>query len=257
MSPSKSRSRSEDRRAASLRRHVERELVEGLATRERRSLIERLRGNVEQRRGWDRAVAGFRALEQREVSNFELDQVERWLFEDLDESGLLAEARPEPSRRWTYLAATLATLAAAASLLLWLDEDPAPPTIASITLDTIASNTLQARGDHGWTRPLALELVCGEPARPAAARGCGLDELLGFSLRLGDEEARLHESPDVVQHRARIEPEEFGELLVRARLERAQTQHPQARRRAACSDPRLGVRVGLRVAHIGSLSATD
>ena len=190
MSPSKSRSRSEDRRAASLRRHVERELVEGLATRERRSLIERLRGNVEQRRDWDRAVAGFRALEQREVSNFELDQVERWLFEDLDESGLLAEARPEPSRRWTYLAATLATLAAAASLLLWLDEDPAPPTIASITLDTIASNTLQARGDHGdhgWTRPLALELVCGEPARPAAARGCGLDELLGFSLRLGDE----------------------------------------------------------------------
>jgi hypothetical protein len=166
----------------SLRRVIERELVEGIAARRRRTLVERVRGNPDQRSGWDQAIAAFRVLEQREVSRFELDQVERWLFDDLDEAGLIEDRKPGPGRRWTTIAMTLATVAAAALLLVWIG-----PESPSETLERDPVDELQARGDPGFARPLALELVCGEPARPAAARGCALHELLGFSLRLGDE----------------------------------------------------------------------
>jgi hypothetical protein len=167
----------------SLDRLIERELIGGIAAPRRRTLIERLRGNPDQRRGWDRAIAAFRVLEQREVSRFELDQVERWLFDDLDESGIVEARGSKLGRRWPALVAALTTLAAAATLLLIVDPESAheDPAIAPGT------DELQPRGEHGWTRPLAIDLVCGEPARPAAARGCSLDELLGFSLRLGDE----------------------------------------------------------------------
>ena len=49
-----------------MRRLLERELIAGLGARRRRALVERLRGNVDQRRGWDRAIAAFRVLERRE-----------------------------------------------------------------------------------------------------------------------------------------------------------------------------------------------
>jgi hypothetical protein len=169
----------------SLRRLIERELIAGIAAWRRRTLIERVRGNPDQRRGWDRAIAAFRVLEQREVSGFELDQVERWLFEDLDAAGVVADrpAREGVGRRWTTLALTLVSVAAV-GLLVWIDPgSPTPITLAVID----DADDMQPRGEDGWTRPLALELVCGSPARPAASRGCNLDELLGFSLRLGDE----------------------------------------------------------------------
>jgi hypothetical protein len=169
-----------------LAERIERELIEGLRAPRRRELIERLRGNPDQRRGWDRAIAAFRALERREVSRVEVDQVERWLFEDLDAAGVIADRAPAQGRRWTTLAAALATLATSAALLLWIDRDPtSDEPIAELA--QVEVDELRARGARTWTRPLALDLACGEPVRAAPQRGCRLDELLGFSLRLGDE----------------------------------------------------------------------
>lgn len=167
-------------KAGGLRRSIERELIEGLGGDRRRALIERLRGNPEQRRGWDRAIAAVRVLEQREVSNFEIEQVERWLFDDLDEAGT-SPRRAAPTRRWAGIAALCATLAAAAALLVWIEPDSTEPLRVSDV------GELAARGALHQPRPLALDLVCGKPARAATLHGCRLDELLGFSLRLGDE----------------------------------------------------------------------
>jgi hypothetical protein len=166
-----------------IRRLLERELISGIGVRRRRALIERLRGNAEQRRGWDRAIAAFRVLERREVSRFEIDQVERWLFEDLGEQGVVAPTRPR--WRWSWLLASVATVASAASVLLWLDARS--PGESEWTTATGSSDELVARGDARFARPLALELVCGQPVRSAATRGCSLDETLGFSVRLGAE----------------------------------------------------------------------
>jgi hypothetical protein len=164
-----------------MRRLLERELISGIGARRRRAMVERLRGNAEQRRGWDRAIAAFRVLERREVSNFEIEQVERWLFEDLGEQGVVATGRP--SWRWGWLLAGMATIASAAAMLLWVDaQSPGEPgEVPSATDDLVA------RGDARFARPLALELVCGQPVRSAATRGCSLDETLGFSVRLGSE----------------------------------------------------------------------
>jgi hypothetical protein len=201
---------------AALRRSLERELIDGLAAKPRRALIERLRGNATLRRAWDRAIASFRALEQREVSQTELDQVERWLFEDLADEGLLAAApAPARTRRSVTLAAMFAALASTAALLVVLgpgDESGG----AGLAAHGMISDELVARGGLAHARPLALELVCGKPARPAAQRGCTTDELLGFSIRLGDETldaraaAALAEAP---LHLAVFGIDERGELL--------------------------------------------
>jgi hypothetical protein len=167
------------RRPGQLRRAVERELSRGLSPRRRRALIERLRGNEAERRGWDRAIAAVRALEDRSVSRFELEQVERWLFEDLAADGVIAKAPARRRRGSAWLGATLATIASAVALVWWIGRDEAGP--------TLAGDELVARGAGQLARPLALEPLCGEPPRPARARGCALDELLGFSIRLGDE----------------------------------------------------------------------
>jgi hypothetical protein len=167
-------------RQTGMRRLLERELIAGLGPRRRRALIERLRGNAEQRRGWDRVIAAFRVLERREVSRFELEQVERWLFEDLAEQGVVAPART--TRRWAWLGGLAVTLASAAAVLLWIDGEPNE--LPAVVDD---SDQLVARGVDRFARPLALELVCGHPVRAAAARGCTLDETLGFSIRLGAE----------------------------------------------------------------------
>ena len=161
-----------------LRRAIERELITGLRPRRRRALLERLRGNASARRRWDRAVAAFRVLEDRSVSRFELDQVERWLLDDLP------EARPATRSSRLGLWAALGTLFAtvgAVLLLVWPQFDEfdqlggqAPGELAEFT----------ARGRRAWQRPLALEPVCGQPTRAAHRRGCELDELLGFALRL-------------------------------------------------------------------------
>jgi hypothetical protein len=161
-------------RPGQLRRAVERELNVGLAPWRRRALIERLRGNATERRGWDRVIAAIRVLENKSVSRFEIDQVERWLFEDLADEGVVVE----PARRrrgWAWLGATLATIATAATLVWWIGKPQVPE-----------QDELVARG-QSHARPLALEPVCGEPPRPARDRGCELDELLGFSVRLGTE----------------------------------------------------------------------
>jgi hypothetical protein len=160
-----------------MRRLLERELIAGIGARRRRALIERLRGNAAQRRGWDRAIAAFRVLERREVSRFEIDQVERWLFEDLGEQGVLAPVRPR--FRWAWLGGVAATLLSAAALLMWIDADPA--------LDgaSVEQDELVPRGGDRFARPLAIELMCGQPVRSAVTRGCSIDETLGFSLRLG------------------------------------------------------------------------
>jgi hypothetical protein len=164
-------------RLTGMRRLLERELIAGIAPRRRRALIERLRGNVEQRRGWDRAISAFRVLERREVSRLEIEQVERWLFEDLDEQGVVAPARPR--WRWAWLGGIAVTLASATAVLLWIDGEPGEL--------PAASDELVARGDDRFARPLALELMCGQPVRAAATRGCTIDETLGFSIRLGAE----------------------------------------------------------------------
>jgi hypothetical protein len=176
------------KRLSAMRRQAERELIVGLAPRRRRALIERLRGNVEQRRGWDRAIAALRVLERREVSRFEIDQVERWLFEDLGEQGVVAAARPR--WRWAWLGGVAVTIASAAAVLLWIDggagesvELPAAPDDAE---ELVARG--EAPGEDRFARPLALELVCGQPVRAAATKGCTLDETLGFSIRLGAED---------------------------------------------------------------------
>lgn len=173
-------------RQSPLRRAVERELIEGLGRRRRRALIERLRGNTDARRGWDRAIAAVRALERRSVSRFEIDQVERWLLEDLDDAGVLAHS----GGRWRGLAWMGAGVAAIAMVALawWLVPRTDRP------------DEFAVRGS-GWARPLAIEPVCGTPPRPARAQGCRLDELLGFSVRLGAEQldaealAALSEAP--------------------------------------------------------------
>jgi hypothetical protein len=162
-------------RPGQLRRAVERELNVGLAPWRRRALIERLRGNATERRGWDRVIAAVRMLEDKSVSRFELDQVERWLFEDLADEGVVAASPVRRRRAWTWLGATLATIATAATLLWWIGDE-----------QVLEHDELVARG-NAVARPLALEPVCGEPPRPARDRGCQLDELLGFSVRLGSE----------------------------------------------------------------------
>lgn len=174
------------RRPSKLRRAIERELVDGLGAGRRRALIERLRGNAGERRGWDRAIAALRVLEDRPVSRFELDQVERWLFDDLAAEGVVETAAPLAGggRRWTWLGATLATLATTATLMWWIGADEPGPAI-----DTGETGELVGRGGaRGFARPLGLEPVCGTPPRPASDRGCELDELLGFSVRLGDDD---------------------------------------------------------------------
>lgn len=188
-----------------MRRLLERELIAGITPRRRRALIERLRGNVEQRRGWDRAIAAFRVLERREVSRFEVEQVERWLFEDLAEQGVVAPARPR--WRWAWLGGVAVTVASAAAVLLWIDtrssDEPGELPAASDGSDEIV-----ARGDDRFARPLALELMCGQPVRAAATRGCALDETLGFSIRLGAEDL----SPDTASalDRAPLHVSAFG-----------------------------------------------
>lgn len=170
-----------NRRSNPLRRAVERELTGGLAPRRRRALLERLRGNATERRGWDRAIAAVRVLERRSISRFEIDQVERWLFEDLEADGVLAQAPARWRRGAVWLGATLVAIATAA-LLWWIGGgDPRDPAIAP-------EPELASRGADQHARPLALEPVCGEPPRPARERGCRLDELLGFSVRLGVEQ---------------------------------------------------------------------
>lgn len=182
-------------RPSKLRRVIERELVDGLGAGRRRALVERLRGNSGERRGWDRAIAALRVLEDRPVSRFEIDQVERWLFDDLADDGVLeAEAssrrRGLAGPRWTWLGATLATLATAATLLWWVGVDERGPAIETENGETGEAETGEfvGRGNHGIARPLGLEPVCGTPPQPASDHGCELDELLGFSIRLGDDE---------------------------------------------------------------------
>ncbi|KIG18552.1 hypothetical protein DB30_00237 [Enhygromyxa salina] len=171
-------------RPSKLRRAIEREMVDGLRAGRRRVLVERLRGNESERRGWDRAIAALRVLEDRAVSRTEIDQVERWLFDDLATQGVVEAAPAGRGRGWTWLGATLATVATAATLLIWIGGGEGDPQPAITTGDT---GELIGRGGLGIARPLGLELVCGTPPRPARDHGCALDELLGFSVRLGDE----------------------------------------------------------------------
>jgi hypothetical protein len=173
------------KRLTGIRRLLERELISGIGARRRRALIERLRGNADQRRGWDRAIAAFRVLEQREVSRFEVDQVERWLFEDLGDLGVVAPARPR--WRWAWLGGVAATIASAAAVLLWIDGDRTGELNGELPAVSDGSDELVARGEDSFARPRALELVCGQPVRAAATHGCTLDETLGFSIRLGSE----------------------------------------------------------------------
>lgn len=172
------------KRLTSMRRLLERELIAGIGPRRRRALIERLRGNAEQRRGWDRAIAAFRVLERREVSSFEIDQVERWLFEDLAEQGVVAPERPRWRAAW--LGGLAVTLASAAAVWLWIDGGRGHELVERVEI-VGPSDELIARGQDRFARPLALELMCGQPVRAAATHGCSLDETLGFSIRLGAE----------------------------------------------------------------------
>ena len=177
----------------SLRRLLERELVSGLGRRRRRALVERVRGNDEARRGWDRAVSAFRMIERREVSNFEIEQVERWLFDDLEDSGVLTPSTAHgwgARRSWT-LAAAMASLATAAAAIIWIGAAPPSAQLGSVELDGEGEPGFTARGARTWSRPLALELVCGEPPRPVGSGGCAADDLLGFSARLGVESLAL------------------------------------------------------------------
>ncbi|PRQ08315.1 hypothetical protein [Enhygromyxa salina] len=175
-------------RPSKLRRVIERELVDGLRPGRRRALVERLRGNARERRGWDRAIAALRVLEQRPVSRAEIDQVERWLFDDLAAEGVVEAAPIGRGRGWTWLGATVATLATAATLLWWVGADERGPAISAGDAGEVGeTGELASRGRHPIARPLGLEPVCGTPPRPASDRGCELDELLGFSVRLGDE----------------------------------------------------------------------
>lgn len=172
---------------------LERELVDGLRPRRRRALVDRLRGPghdhdaAGERRSWDRAIAAFRVLEDRAVSNTELSQVERWLFEDLADDGIVAPERSGARWRAPLWAGVGALLLAAVALLVLGPWRRAP----SATTEAVAvfEHELQARGAARWSRPLALDVVCGTPSRPAASTGCQLDELLGFSARLRVPEA--------------------------------------------------------------------
>ena len=117
------------RLSSALRRELERELVRGLGPRRRRALIERLRGNAEARAVWDRANTAVRVLEDRSVSRSEIDQVERWSFEDLVDDGVVtasAPGRAATARRWTWLGAALTSLATAASVAWWIGVGPEP-----------------------------------------------------------------------------------------------------------------------------------
>ncbi|NVB41379.1 hypothetical protein G6O69_38135 [Pseudenhygromyxa sp. WMMC2535] len=201
-------------RGRQLERQVERELIAGLGRERRRALVERLRGNAGARRTWDRAAAALRVLEARPVSRAEIDQVERWLFEDLEDQGQLAgEARGASRRRWLRpVIAALSTVAVSAAAVAVIvgpaglgdrsanrsdnrsadrSEAGSDPSVSAGGVAAIVTQgELQARGGLVWPRPLAIDLACGQPSRPASQRGCGEDELLGFSARLSASKDR-------------------------------------------------------------------
>ena len=190
-----------------LGRLVERELRVGLSPGRRAALIERLRGKPEERALWERNAAAFRILEQAPVASVEIEQVERWLFEDLAAAGSLAEASPQSGRAWwqsgrawwqsgrawwrTPLVAGLASVLVAAAALAVIVTGPEGSLEglragAELRAD-VEDGELRARGQLRWSRPLAIDLACGIPARPvggATGGDCGLGEVLGFSARL-------------------------------------------------------------------------
>ncbi len=68
------------------------------------------------------------------------------------------------------------------------------------------------------------------PREPRRAIGDLSRSLRAGALGLGGEVTGLHKRAHVMEHRAGIDVEQLGELLVGARLERAQPQHPQPQR---------------------------
>ncbi|MCA9700188.1 MAG: hypothetical protein KC431_21870 [Myxococcales bacterium] len=198
-------------------RLIEHELLDGLGRDRRRSLLDRLRGNGDDRRRWDRAIAAFRVLEDRAVSRTEVDQVERWLFEDLAADGVLVgEAAASGRRRWwAPWVAGLSTLAAATALLLLVverpdgDEDGVEAQGRLLTI--VDDGELQARGAIVWPRPLAIDALCGQPPRSSTMRGCDIDELLGFSARL-DGDAGFAGEPGSTVHLSLFGIDDGGRL---------------------------------------------
>ena len=83
------------------------------------------------------------------------------------------------------------------------------------------------------------------PRQPGRAVGNLAGALRAGAVGLGGEETGLHEGAHVVEHRPGVDLEQFGELLVRAGLERAQAQDAQPCRGAQRPDPGLGGRIVL------------
>lgn len=147
----------------------------GLRPDRRRTLLERLRGDADARRRWDHSAELFRALERAEVSTVELEQVERWLFEDLE-----PDPATEPGRlrrllaRWRWPTLGGLILATAAVALMILPRERA---------DELERTDGWAARGQAFGRPLGLDAACGLPPRSAADHGCELGDRLGFAYR--------------------------------------------------------------------------
>lgn len=154
------------------RRWIDLALVGELEGKHRGPLHDHLRSCEQCRAHYDRGTVALRLLEGAdEVSDHELDLVEDWVFEAApvaDAGGDVAWWR----RPWLGVGAAVAAALAIAFLVIPPGQESAGP-----------ADEMTARGDQDGSA-LGLQVLCGEPLRPAEEQGCRLDESMTFAYRL-------------------------------------------------------------------------
>jgi hypothetical protein len=146
---------------------IDRELAGALPKRSRGPLHDHLRSCDACRDYYDRGVSAFRFMGgASDPSAIEFDMVEGWLLDVAPqaESKVAWWARP-------WLA--LGTLAAVVLALFVVIPRGQGPSLAQLT----------AKGGAA-SGGLALEVLCGDPLRPADEAGCRLDETMTFAYRV-------------------------------------------------------------------------
>lgn len=151
------------------RRWVDEELVGELGAKLRPQLHDHLRSCPECRNYYDRGALALRIFENADgPSQAELDMVEQWIFEA--EPSRPRSARAWWARPWFGMMGLVAAAAVALFILLPGEGDPLGDGF-----------TARGDGDHGG---LGLQVLCGDPLRPAEDAGCRLDERMTFAYRV-------------------------------------------------------------------------